>query len=361
LSFGGYFKSLIYPNLPLLQFIRTNGEYRVFSIFSFIVVSSFSLDKILKNGKSAHLNKILVIFAIACLIGPCLFLLTHQIGNLFQAQMGNSQGPMIDKIKWWLDHWTFNERLFINSIVLIILLAIYFLGRIKIHLRILVPLIISLDLLVFCWMQLPISGVQKKSAASINAYFDKLPKGIPTPSLQAIGDNLPPNHEIEKVIGCWSYYSKEPGAPTACDYPTELRTTREYFQSGFTAQANQHPFLFVQNHEAGEISLKYFAPTEILVEAKLRTGDSLILLQNDYLHWKLLINGKSSEINRKWFSFMSCRLNKGNSIVRFYFQNRNLLVVFIVSISSLALLIYLAIRENKRIEMTLPSNQVDSD
>jgi len=344
LSFGGYFKSLIYPNLPLLQFVRTNGEYRVFSIFSFILASSFSLEKTFREGKSKHLNKILIIFGAASLAGPCLFLLRHQGGNLFQTPIVTSQVALIDKIKWWLDHWTFSERLFINSMVLIALLTIYFLGRKKIKLNILVPIVISVDLLIFCWMQLPISGVQKKSVASINAYFNGLPNGIPTPSMRPIGNNLPPNNEIEKVIGCWSYYSKEPGTPTECNYPTELRTTKAYFQSAFTAQVNQHPFLFVHNPEAGEISLKYYTPTEILVDAKMRSSDSLILLQNDYQHWKLLINGKPSVTSRKWLSFMSCGLDGGNSTIKFYFQNWNLLIALFVSVCSLFLLLYLSFR-----------------
>ncbi|MFI5153162.1 MAG: hypothetical protein ACHQET_07505 [Chitinophagales bacterium] len=357
LSFGGLFKSLIYPNLPLLQYIRTNGEFRVFSIFSFILVSSFSLEEIFRRRLPGSLNKILIFFGIASLLGLGWFLLRNQQGKLFQTDMVNTQHSIIVEIKWWLDHWTFNQRLLINSTVLVVLLAIYFICRKMINLRILIPTLLALDLLIFCWMQLPISAVQKKSVAAIESYFSNLPKGIPMPSMQPIANNLPPNDEIEKVIGCWSYYAKEPGTPKPCDYPTELMSTRDYFQSPLPTKVNQHPFLFVQNRAAGDLSLKYYSPTEILVETQFRNRDSLILLQNDYPHWKLQINGKPAEIDRKWISFMSCPIEEGNSLVKFYFQNRTLLIALLVFVCSLVLLIYLSIRENKRNKLTLSSNQ----
>lgn len=44
LSFGGNLKSIIYPHLPLLNFIRINGEYRIFIIFILLIFASDGLD-----------------------------------------------------------------------------------------------------------------------------------------------------------------------------------------------------------------------------------------------------------------------------------------------------------------------------
>ena len=49
LSLGGQIKASLYSVLPLLSRIRTNGEIRVFSILSFILVGAYVLDDLLKG------------------------------------------------------------------------------------------------------------------------------------------------------------------------------------------------------------------------------------------------------------------------------------------------------------------------
>ncbi len=81
LSLGGPIKELLYPNLPLLKFIRTNGEFRVFALFSFIIVASFPFKTWIEQGSSPVFRRILFAFSVIC-IAVILWTALHPAGSI---------------------------------------------------------------------------------------------------------------------------------------------------------------------------------------------------------------------------------------------------------------------------------------
>jgi hypothetical protein len=149
---------------------------------------------------------------------------------------------------------------------------------------------------------------------------------IPIAENRYLGKNL------SRVIGCWSYYDKQPGTPFQCDYPTRLNNTSAYFNSSLPASVNQKPFVFLQNHSGQNIHVTSFKPTGINILTKSAEEDSLVLLQNNYFRWKCFINGKPIDIQPYAIAFMSVPIKKGISEVRFIYDYRGLKIITIFSV-----------------------------
>jgi hypothetical protein len=72
LSLGGGIKVFIYNNLPLLKYIRYNGEFRVFAIVCFSIIAGFGLQRLAAEAKyarlAAYIFKVVLAFGIGVLI-----------------------------------------------------------------------------------------------------------------------------------------------------------------------------------------------------------------------------------------------------------------------------------------------------
>jgi hypothetical protein len=332
LSLGGPVKEILYPLLPFLDHIRTNGEFRIFGILSFLLVGSFILNDLLEGRNMRIFRNFLLIIAGICLVIVVGHFIYAPSSNFFIPDSQKNSATVFFSIKSWLDTLTFLDRLFINATILLIIICLYFLLIRKIKNRILLPLFIITDLVVFSWTNLPVTGIQLLSPFDIQKYFIKVPSGIPIPSLKPIAENRYLGKDLSRIIGCWSYYSKQPGTPFQCDYPTRLNSTSAYFKSSMTAYVNQKPFVFLSGQALQQnIHTTSFTPSEVVIQVKADCMDTLILLQNDYFRWKCFINGKSVDIQPYAIAFMSVPINTGNNTVSFFYDYHKLVIFTIFS------------------------------
>jgi len=348
LSLGGAAKIVIYPYLPFLKYIRINGEYRIFSILSFIIIASFPLNKSFESNTTGIADKIFLIFMSIGVI-VILWVMLHPSQALVFSKSQHEGNNMRNEIKWWLDNLKMYDRLLISAIVLLVFLLLYFLLKKNLPSRVLLAGIIIADLLIFAWLHLPVTGVQKRSVAAMENYFSEVRPGIPIPSLIPIKNNTWAGGSLSKIIGCWPYYSKQPGTPAYCDYPTLLSSTKDYFLSSLPMSVNRQPFIFFKADSGSSSSLviRKFSPGSISIQTNTENPDTLILLQNFYPNWKVLVNNQPASIHKEFISFIGVPLQHGNNHIYFYFKNNMLLVYVFVSVSSLLIVISLALYEAK--------------
>ena len=332
LSLGGHFKELLYSIFPMLNYIRTNGEFRIFGMLSFILTGSYVLADLMEGRYIWIFHRLLYfIAAISFMIILIRFLFTPS-STLFLKSPDIQAASILQAIKSKLDALTFFDRIFLNAAVLFILIGFYFLLIKKINRKLLLPLFIMADLIVFSWSNLPVTGVQIKSPEIVQHYFSEIPDGIPIPKLLPIGQNQFFGEDIHNLFGCWSYYSKQPGTPFLCNYPSRLLETAAYFKSPLADSLNQMPFVFTTNHEFREkISIITYSPTEIKVRVETGNNDSLILMQNDYFRWKATVNGKPVHIENTAIAFMLVPLEIGVNEVRFLYDSQIPIVIAIMS------------------------------
>jgi hypothetical protein len=347
LSLGGGIKEFLYSSLPLLNRIRTNGEIRVFSLLAFILVGAYVIDDLLKGLYQKIFDRLLMAtVAVSLLIISMRFFFSPS--DTIFLNKSNLSGNFLAGIKNWLNNLTFSDRIFLNAGFLVVIAGFYFLTKRKFNMKIVLPLFIGADLILFCWTQLPLTGVQMKSPKALEQYFSEIPKGIPIPRLTPLSQNQFFGEDIHNLFGCWSYYSKQPGTPFLCSYPSGMNQTTSYFNSNLPDSLNKKPFLFTRAGAlANQISINSFSPSEIEVQIQSDRFDSLILLQNYFLRWKATINGVSIKIRHADIAFMSVPLDKGTNNVRFYYSNHPLMVVTLISFLAWLGFALLAFRPSK--------------
>jgi hypothetical protein len=332
LSMGGPIKESLYSILPLLDHIRTNGEFRVFGIFCFILFGAGFLENLLNGDKGKIFDRLLFSLAAICLLVILCLSFRSPLRGILPGNAGSQQNFLWNGMKDWLYRLSFSNRLLINAALVLILIGFYFLLRIKYPSKETLTLFMLADLVVFSWIQLPVTGVQLKSPAKIEQYLVKAPIGIPIPRLLPINQNKYLGEDFHNILGCWSYYSKQPGTPVLCSYPTGLNLTASYFRSPLPDSLNQGPFLFIRSQGLySEPKINSFSPTDIEIRVEAGSHDSLILLQNHYFRWTSTVNSNTVPIENTDIAFMAVPLEKGINTVRFSYSDKTLTLVTLMS------------------------------
>ena len=346
LSMGGPFKSLVYSHLPLLRFIRTNGEYRIFALFAFIITLSWPLETLLSADTptiARQFRRIMTAFALLATAALIVSVIGLCINPLPQAAATGTH--LIDRIKARLDILPFSEALFINAGLLLAFIAAWYLLKRRMATVYLISGLLLTDLALYCWLGLPVTGVQRLSPMAIQHLLDAAPPGIPVPALTPLAANDSPN--LEKIVGRWSYYSKQPGTPIPGDYPVLFRTTADYFASSWPDSLNHRPFVFLA-HSQTPPSLDNFTPTAIAITTIAHLPDTLVLLQNDFPGWQIRLDGHPCLPIRSYGAFFGIPLPAGNDTpsgtihrVQFRFIPPHMILYLLISLTT-ALLLLLA-------------------
>jgi hypothetical protein len=357
LSLGGPFKSLVYSHLPLLRFIRTNGEYRIFALLSFIITLSWPLETLLNTGKPPPLfRRIMTVFAF--LATAAIIVSIISIGTTPLLRSAATDKGLVARIKNQLDILPFPEAMLVNAGLLLIFIVAWYLLRRRITIHRLIPGLLLADLILNCWLSLPVTGIQRQSPIAIQHLLETAPPGIPLPALTPLADNDRPG--LEKILGRWSYYSKQPGTPVAGDYPVLFQNTAAYFISCWPDSLNHRPFVFLA-HAQSPLLLDNFTPTEIALTTTSRLPDTLVLLQNDFPGWRAWLDGRPCALVHPYGAFLGIPLAAGNDASRkntshqvlFRFSPPHLALYLMIMLAS-ALLLVLAAARSKRQPARLP-------
>ena len=347
LSYGGSIKSTLYSNLPLLKYIRTNGEVRVLSILCFCLIAGYELNTLKSKNTSWTSFKRIAIIILVSSLALLVFSLLHGFGHfshLLSSTTFSSQG-----IKSLIDNLHFNDVLIIGLAIQSVFLFVIVLVKPTIkHLA----FIIVADLIINSIMYLPFSGVGTVTLPEIQQTYNQSPKGIIIPPLIKIKDLDTLSTKRTGLVGSLSFYNKHIGTATLTDYPSYFTSTKSYFESSLPATINNLPFVFLKknipsfessdNFIDSAVIVTSFSPQKIQVSTNSSQPDTFVLLQNNYKFWKVFVDGNPTKISFSFITFMSISVPPGYHLVTFYYQDTWLLCFVILSIATfIILLIYL--------------------
>ena len=320
LSLGGTVKSVLYSHLPLLHFIRTNGEYRIFTLCSFIISISWPLEALLQQKDTTiihYFSRVITVFfllALAALLLAGGSMLYNHIPFLLPSADG-----LLLRIKHRLDILPITEALAINAAILLTLTGFWLLLKRRIRPAILIPSIVMADLALSCWLLLPVTGVQRQGPAAMQAILPHVAPGIPLPTLEPVAKNDRPG--LEKILGQWSYYTKQPGTPVMGDYPVLFQQTKDYFHAPLADSLVHRPFIFQTARTTTLPTLISFSPTHIEIQTlPASAGDTLVLLQNNFTGWQCLLDGRPGPLLQPYLSFMGVAIPADNVPHRIQFR-----------------------------------------
>ena len=328
LSTGGIFKTVAYKLIPLIGYVRLNGEFRIFGILCFIIIATIELEKFISQktnfkGSIKWLIYLIEILLITAILWGVYKIFTSKTGLFFKLNTITAQQGNADKLKTFIDAITFYDTFWIQGIIqLLVLLSIK--KCIKSHNVNRLITILIVDMVMACLLNIPFTGVGKASVAQVQMVLNKSPNGIPTPSLIPIKDIKPLLEKEQELTGDWSMYNKQIGVKTEVPYPIILKNMNAYFLNLKYNPKNNYldsSFIFIKNsNHKTDLSIQSFSPYKIIITANADTLTEVVLQQNFYPHWFYNNGADKIPVNQEGLNFMSAPIVKGQNKITFSFE-----------------------------------------
>jgi hypothetical protein len=242
-----------------------------------------------------------------------------------------------DSVALTLSSFSLGDALILNAALLLFTGMALFIWAKKGGKWILIPVLG--ELILHSWIALAFTGVGRTPVSSIQTILENYPEGFVMPLRQPVRNNTS-SDSITSLLGHASYYNKQIGVPELTDYPSYFTNTAKALASVKSGQFLNRSFVFAEDSGA-RIEPTDFGPQYLEVNYETIDSTSIIYLQNDFNGWKVLVNGKETEKQKAFGSFLSVKVAPGKGRVKFYFTDRVFSSLFIFS--SLLLLIVLII------------------
>lgn len=324
---GGEFKQSFYRNLPLLNYVRTNGEYRVFSILCFCLSAGVGLQHIIHDELAKeYLIRVFKYFKVL-LVALVAFVIIFFFSSLVSYAKGlfASGSGVVALLKGFYDTAPFDLFLLKNASIAFIFILLFAFALKRKRYNFFFLLIVA-DLVVQSILYLPATGIGQVTLHDINAIYSANPKGIVNPSLVPVNAIDTFDIKTTGLVGDASYYNKKIGTTRLNDYPSFFRNTEDYFNSNTKDTVSKMPYVFLKSQVLEDadfvrISVESFRPTAIKIDVRSPRPDTLILLQNNYKYWRVFVSEKPVEVIPVYKTFMGVAVTQGQSEIEFQYHD----------------------------------------
>lgn len=314
LSSGGIFKTIFYHALPLLGYVRLNGEFSYFVIIIILLLAAFSLQSFATDPNFRILLKKSIRFM------AILFIITIIVAGAFLVWQNSSIihqiTPATDfktSIKNIVDNLHFTDLLLVNAFIQ--LLTLFLLRRKYSHAKAI--FFLSCNLIILTWLGLPFTALGMASKKEMNAKMTVLPHGLYAQELLPLNQTKFLDSSLRNDLWLLGCYSKKIGYPKEEPYPVQLNTTKKFFEdTSLHNFINKQAFVFLSrdtaidsktNYDSSMISINKFGPGYLKLTVNNSDYGFLIFLQNNYPYWEAWVNGKRIAVHclQNFYGFVS--------------------------------------------------------
>lgn len=339
LSSGGIFKTFAYKFIPLIGYVRLNGEFIIFSLLCFILIAAIELNRFIIEQKEfkGTVKWIYYFFEIilfACIVFGLYKTINGKEGFLYSYKNIALQNGTSLKLKALIDAISFYDALWLQGIIQLFLLWGIKLFLIKRQWNLLARIVIA-DIVIATLLNLPFTGVGQASVADVQRVLNKSPKGIPIPSLQSVTKNDTVSIYEKGLVGDWSLYNKQIGVTKEVPYPIRLNNTIKYFE---TIEINpslslaQNDFLFTTNTNDSKPAITSFTGNEIAFTLTAPDTGYIVYQQTFYPYW-FYDNGKEKKkVQQYTTNFIAVPLVKGENKIEITFEPQKIKIAMLISL-----------------------------
>ena len=348
LSSGGIFKTFAYKFIPLVGYVRLNGEFIIFSLLCFIIAAAIELNKFISEQKEfkERIRWIYYVFEIIIFAGIVLGLyqtINNHQGVLYFLKNTTSQNGVTAKLKSLIDAMTFYDALWLQGIIQLFLLwGIKFCLREK-RWNLLVK-IVAVDMIIATLLNLPFTGVGQASEAQVQNVLNKSPEGIPIPALQPVSKNDTISLYEKGLIGDWSFYNKQIGVVREVHYPVRLNNTIKYFdtiQNNSSLDLSNKNFLFSTGTNISIPSVTSFTGNAIAFTVNSADTGMVVYKQSYYPHWFYNNGREKKEVQQYSTNFIAAPLMKGENKIEITFEPTKVKTGMLISLVMFCIIVIL--------------------
>jgi len=355
LSSGGIFKLFANKIIPGIAYVRSSGEFSLFTLFIIITAGAYGwqlYNNIAHKKGELLLLKWLKYFFGTGIVLSLISMLVFQ-NTLLLNLTAISFSDFIGSIKTIIDGLTITDLFLIQSCLS--LLFILILETQSSRSSKLKYVTIAAYLIVTTWLCLPFTGLGSKSKKEINSILSAAPKGIHIQPLKIADKSAFIDTSNFLLAGLPNVFSKQICIPALKEYPIGLKTNASLFEDAQRMQFIQRQaYIFLSkdssfdteaSFDSSYIHIIKSGPCFIEAEINNEQFNYFTYTQNNYPYWKAYINKQPASHFTGFGSFLTLQIPKGKFVVRFEFYPRPVaisayftLVLFFISIITLILL-----------------------
>ncbi len=346
LSLGGPVKLFAHNYLPLIGYVRVNGEFRIFSIICFIITSTQSFHFFSQEQKNLK-PKLNILIKMLALIYS--ILLVYALFNILQGQTGlthitSNTNNWRDSVKTTIDKLQFSDTIFLQSLVQIPLLILLSKALLKQQYK-RILFLTAVDVVIATMLNMPFTGVGKIPVAKIDAIHKQSPRGIPMPKLQALKlhDTIP--NADSTLVGDWSFYNKQIGKSKPVLYPVKIMSNYLFYEQlgkDSSISVAKLPFVFISSsitnprfeviQKLEQANILSFTTNDMQLKFNADSNGYLVYLQNYYPHWKYKSSITDRNVIKAGPGFMAAPVTKGENILKLSFEPKLIKTLFIFTV-----------------------------
>jgi hypothetical protein len=335
LSLGGNIKLFAHNYIPLIGYVRINGEFRIFAIICFILAAVISFDyfsanKTLVQKNLKRVSSLIVVALISLLlVAMGLILQGH---TAFHNSIASEHTNWRETIKLLIDQLEFGDVAVLQCLIQIPLLLMLRMAILNMNFNRILILTVA-DLIIATSLNLPFTGVGKVSVGQIAAIHEQSPRGIPVPKLEPLRlhDTIP--NKDSALVGDWSFYNKQIGKSRSVLYPVKLSANYQFYQllkRDSSLSVANHPFLFlsksidqpklINNQSLEQANILDFSTNHLKLRFDANDSGFLVLLQNFYPHWTYKKNNQIAPVQKAGINFIAVPVTKGENNIEITFS-----------------------------------------
>lgn len=337
LMFSSDFFLPVFQQIPLLKFIRLNGELRIFALLSFILAATMQLQTIWMVEKDKRLVQVLWTLQVV-LIASCIS------AGFFAFPSWPEKWHILPDLKLFLESLSFSDAVFVQSLLLLVL-NMGMIKSVKRRNKQAMMWIVMADLALACLMQLPFTGVGQRSVAEMDRIFARAPSAQKIPSSSPEESVVRQYPQVKAVAGNWALVSQEIAQDGLIPYPLIFRTTSTYMDSkSRDSFYSKPPFLLVSGGEDKPIEPVIYQSTLLRFRVNMNETAAVVIKQNNYPFWRASLNGNPVTIKDTAYTFMKAPLTTGKNELEFQFSHPLIKVLLVFQFILMMLMIIMAYR-----------------
>lgn len=372
MAWGSHFflRSFAYYVLPLMNTFRHAALFRFFGVFFLLLAAGFGLtDWANKNYPIAFLQKLVVLLSIL-LVAFAVVLMILPGNPLIPANFDFSQ---LKQLFVTLD---FRQRFLLQlPFTILILSALYVLISRHAPLKYLLVVLVT-DMFFATQLNLPITVIGARNFAASELLMARHTERFPLPD-QSIETNAVGGIDSTNTVHTLLPFLKRIARNDYFITPGNLSSQEKFYASPIRDQIFKQQVLYFadtvieesnfreselyghsfatvsgkensiagQHYSAGNISIKKLSANSVSCSTTTTATGLLVLLQNYYPGWKVLIDGKEGHLFTANTSFIATMIPAGRHEVEFRYHPTMIIYAWYVSILTLlTLILYLGYR-----------------
>lgn len=381
---SGLVRTISYYFLPFMDSFRHPANAKLFFLFAALLLAAFAIDDYQKNAPAFNrkLQQLIIFTGILTI--------AVSVISIWHSRIFTDTGwftALLDRnaIKTVLGAFTFADFLSLNTVFAVSLLLLTYRLVKKNRLVAFLPFLIITDLIITAQLMLPLTTYRVSSPAITQAIQKAQPSGYPLPSLDhSLAENGQDGMLYFDKIGCLNPYNKKPGRSDYIITPSNLKWQEQFWNySGLREKILQNPVAYLADTiwqtkdsasfvntgnpigaaladlpnadltaetstKTDSVRLEKFSPDGYELTTWTSSRRLLVLQQNRYPNWEILLNGETVSPVPVNISFMGVWVDKGETKIRFHYKTGLILYTAMLSLLfTLGGLLYFSVKSSR--------------